>query len=332
MLKGLQTHFNARIDLETLHTVKDDLKFETVRVDAQTCSIDEMLLMIDDVQSVGLIPLVIINSEDKLNYLPEGVDVEWTNEPDGDISPSAYYPAFKSACDLAKALRINLWAPAISNLDEDSLGWLNDLRDEGNGWPEGLYGVSAHRYGDGTFHDPHQGFLSRESEAKWLKAACAGKPYIITEVGYPTADHITEYDQKDRLLKEFDFWEKEECQTLFIYQLNDGLNSDEKYGIRRTDGSWKPAAYLFVEDLESQGEDMADIATKGIGKEDLISVGENKYVAHYPYNEDTVLSIQPDGSWQTRPAGTAGSWEIAELKGDALKYRVAGMTYFVVVK
>ena len=33
-----------------------------------------------------------------------------------------------------------------------------------------------------------------------------------------------------------------------------------------------------------------------------------------------VLSVQPDGSWQTRPAGTAGPYETAGLNGNVLTY------------
>lgn len=33
-----------------------------------------------------------------------------------------------------------------------------------------------------------------------------------------------------------------------------------------------------------------------------------------------VLSVQPDGSWQERPAGTAGPFELCALNGNALVF------------
>jgi hypothetical protein len=35
------------------------------------------------------------------------------------------------------------------------------------------------------------------------------------------------------------------------------------------------------------------------------------YVVTLP--DGTVLSVQPDGSYQTRPAGTAGPWEVCQV-------------------
>lgn len=36
----------------------------------------------------------------------------------------------------------------------------------------------------------------------------------------------------------------------------------------------------------------------------------------YPKGADTVLSVQPDGTFQSRPAGTAGAWESFYLDED----------------
>ena len=35
----------------------------------------------------------------------------------------------------------------------------------------------------------------------------------------------------------------------------------------------------------------------------------------YPRGATTVLSIQPNGEWQVRPAGTAGAWEVFRIEG-----------------
>lgn len=36
--------------------------------------------------------------------------------------------------------------------------------------------------------------------------------------------------------------------------------------------------------------------------------------------DGAVLSVQPDGSYEERPAGTAGPYEVAQVSGDKLVY------------
>ncbi len=43
-----------------------------------------------------------------------------------------------------------------------------------------------------------------------------------------------------------------------------------------------------------------------------------------PSQPGDVLSVQPDGSFQTRPAGTAGPFERAVIQGTGLVYRPLG--------
>lgn len=42
-----------------------------------------------------------------------------------------------------------------------------------------------------------------------------------------------------------------------------------------------------------------------------------------------VLSVQPNGGYETRPAGTAGEYEVAEVVGDKRIYRPAGAIWVV---
>ena len=45
--------------------------------------------------------------------------------------------------------------------------------------------------------------------------------------------------------------------------------------------------------------------------------------------DGTVVSIQPDGSRQTRPQGTAGPWEVCEISGALAIFRpVPGVVWF----
>ena len=43
--------------------------------------------------------------------------------------------------------------------------------------------------------------------------------------------------------------------------------------------------------------------------------------------DGTVVSVQPDGSVQSRPAGTAGPYETATVVGDKLVYHSGGHIY-----
>jgi len=180
---SLQTQFNARLDSPTLQQLRI-FGFRWARMDCQTCDVDTMLAMIADAKAHQLTPLPIVYDLERLEHLAAGADVEWGNEPDGDIWPTTYRDGLNAACAVAHSRGLVLWAPAISNLDRDSLLWLEAVR--GAGWPDGLHGISAHRYGDGTFAFSHPGFPSRDAEVDRLLELCDGLPYIITEFGYPT--------------------------------------------------------------------------------------------------------------------------------------------------
>lgn len=65
--------------------------------------------------------------------------------------------------------------------------------------------------------------------------------------------------------------------------------------------------------------------TEAISRSQLNTVGGGVTVT-YPRGETTVLSIQPDGSAQTRPEGTAGPYELAQVSGNALVYTPLGNT------
>ena len=45
------------------------------------------------------------------------------------------------------------------------------------------------------------------------------------------------------------------------------------------------------------------------------------------FADGTVLSVQPDGSQQHRPAGTAGAYELATVIGTVIVYNPAGVPF-----
>ena len=44
-------------------------------------------------------------------------------------------------------------------------------------------------------------------------------------------------------------------------------------------------------------------------------------------SDGTIVSVQPDGSIQSRPAGTAGPYETAKIDGNKLVYHSGGHIY-----
>lgn len=246
MIYGLQTHFNAPVDAETLNRICAE-GVGICRVDAQVCSHETMRQMVDDVRAAGMVPLVIVADLERLDALPGDVDVEWTNEPDGDVDPSEYRRGLDEACQMATSRGQRLWAPAISNLSEAAFRWANAVRDAGGGWPDGLYGVSVHRYGPGgAVETPHEGFISRDNEVgRWLLALCQGKPFLVSEFGWDT-EVLSEEQAAERIAWEWAFWERHGAFAAVLYQLNDGPNAGEHYGVRRIDGTWKEAILTTI--------------------------------------------------------------------------------------
>ena len=329
---SLGTNFNYRIDLASLEAVCA-FGFQWARIDGQTSDPDTLAAMVDDADKAALHPLPIVYDLDRLDALgvhPSVVDVEWGNEPDGDILPSTYRTQLDRACEHAAYFHLRLWAPALSNLDRDSLYWLERVR--GLGWPPGLYGISVHRYGDGTFEWPHDGFASRDDEVRRLLELCDGLPFIVTEFGYPSGGaartgarrerflqpglQLSETEQAARISQEWAFW-RAYTPIAALYQINDGPEPDQpQYGIRRClpDGTltdWKPSAYTVPKE-EIPMPDDTGTATYCISRTGSVaSTGRpGAFHTYYPKGQtETILSIQPDGRKETRPVTAAGAWE-----------------------
>lgn len=63
---------------------------------------------------------------------------------------------------------------------------------------------------------------------------------------------------------------------------------------------------------------------------DLISGNEaGTFAVRWPPESDTVLSVQPDGRYETRPLTSIGPWESAKKIGDKLVFRVEGRVYVI---
>lgn len=65
-------------------------------------------------------------------------------------------------------------------------------------------------------------------------------------------------------------------------------------------------------------------AVTAIGPHQLNAVTDDLVTVTYPVGSNTVLSVQPDGSWETRMQGAQGPYELALKKVDRLVYAPQG--------
>jgi hypothetical protein len=65
-------------------------------------------------------------------------------------------------------------------------------------------------------------------------------------------------------------------------------------------------------------------AVLAIGPHQITRISDELVTVTYPAGATTVLSVQPDGALETRPAGAQGPYELAVLKVDRLVYAPIG--------
>jgi len=192
-------------------------------------------------------PLFIVTAG-QVGWLPRGCWAELRNEPDFDTPPASYASECRAALHEAARRGMTLWCGSVSNLDQDSLAWLEQLL---RACPE-IPRVSVHRYSPDkhqTLWKPHAGFVDRNEELLRAFAILQGRPYLVTEIGYHVASGLSEADQAANLAAELGYWEQAGARGVCIYQLNDGASPQpiDRYGMRRTDGTWRPAMDIFKE-------------------------------------------------------------------------------------
>lgn len=236
-LPCLQVGFTAFVSQQDLDAVSR-LGFKVVRHDVQGYEAVHINPLIDATRSAGMEPLLIVRDADQMRNLPNNIMVELRNEPDLEgPDPVSYRNLMLEAALVAKNKEQTLYVGVVSNLNDRGFDYLKAIRE----FPDNVR-VSVHRYGDGTFQNPHRGFSSRHAEYKWLKETVGNRSIAVTEFGYPTSD-MSESDQAYRIQQEFEFWHGKTDFTC-LYQINDGFRSNERYGIRRLDGTWKPSAHV----------------------------------------------------------------------------------------
>ena len=144
----------------------------------------------------------------------------------------------------------------VTNLSSTALSWLDRAMTAAPGLStEAIIGFHSYRENPNT---PKEKFKTRAAEMVELNRIGRGRDAWCTEVGYHTASGRGCFGRKtkgltDQQVEEFCLselsWFKQLGISLVWYQLNDGPKDMalDRYGIRRTDGTFKPVAGCFAQ-------------------------------------------------------------------------------------
>jgi hypothetical protein len=148
----------------------------------------------------------------------------------------------------------------ISNLSPERLKYLEQVVTAGI--PLDAV-IGFHRYPHGLGPEvPHPGFANRDAEWARLQTIAGGRAVACTEVGHHTANRkylflgfiprmkrLSEETVAEHLAFDLTYFRDRGCLLAAVYQLNDGPTDTaiDRYGIRRTDGTAKPAATALAE-------------------------------------------------------------------------------------
>lgn len=226
--------------------------FDGCRLDCQDITPELRSELIREVEAAGLYPFVIVRDASQMDGIHGGVNIEIRSEPDiHGISPDDYRLQIEAAYSEARQRGLILWAGTVSNLNERGIEYLRALRPQD--WPADLP-VSVHWYPHGRSPlDPHPGFATREAEVAALKDIIGDRPWGVSEMGYHTGRNLclgfwpwrwSDADVARHAEFEWKFWAHHGARFAVWYQLADGPEDTKEhlYGIRRTDGTWKPVA------------------------------------------------------------------------------------------
>lgn len=313
MRYGLMSHFNACLgealmaEIAALACAPAPLTF--ARIETDESSPELVRQMCDEVGRAGLQPLPIVRVPAHIDVLTPLDFPEFENEPDGDVRPVEIRPRFDAVCAAALAKGIPCTGPAISNLDWDTLLWLERLVDAAPWPPPGLTACSFHRYGpsDAQWDAPQMGFASRDAEVARLREIVGPLPLICTETGWSTAG-LSEDEQAAYLAREWAFWERHGI-PMCVFQLNDGESLEERYGLRTIDGRWKVAATQYGGDSMSEYP-LANVCPDALFlRDDLVALEgrPDEFSLRFPIGSDTILSPKVNGQHELRPMSSCGN-------------------------
>jgi hypothetical protein len=265
LIKGLQGIFGGEALGMLLLSELRAIGVQGLRADCQTTRAGEVVpaatvaAIALSIRSVGMHPLITVAHATQCRLLEPGDHVELGNEPDlVPMPPAEYRRRLLEFYAAVAPMGLQVWAPAVSNLNQRGLEWL--AATDPATWPAGI-NVSIHWYPHGESPTtPHPGFRSRDHEVETLQRIIGRRPWLVSEFGYHTGNRATRWQRWLGIRRqwteaqvaefvefEWQFWAHHGAVGAVLYQLNDGVSGDpiDRYGIRRADGLYKPVARTF---------------------------------------------------------------------------------------
>ena len=240
MIRGICAGFGELIGAATLAALKArgvGLIRQDGRIGGwQILTPDECADLAQEVLDAGLLCLFVAHTFDQIRALPNGVQVEWKNEPDIEGPPAIAYGAeIEIAAKITGHRGLKLWVGGISNPHERGRAYLQAIRPVIAGLLPSV-GVTWHRYPVSSSNSPwqaHDGFKTRDEEVAWVRSVIGDRDWAISELGYHTAPRTsgwwlwkktrrwTDADVAVNTAAELDFFAQHGAAFTVVYQLND---------------------------------------------------------------------------------------------------------------
>jgi hypothetical protein len=274
MLKLLNAGFGEPLSTADLTLIRS-LGYQGVRQDVPEVEVADGL--VDDVLAEGMVGLFVIpvSEEDACHDIAHAVArqimrrsgesscaIEAGNEEDLSgkrwaRDPLGWARLVADVSIIAQSHgRIQVVSGGVSSLSRHAMGWLERSRVR-----DLPVGVGYHQYRSTPPGEALDGYALRQDEFRALRDASGGRDVWMTESGWHTAKRTSgcwpfrkswSYtdEQVARFLRvEMDLNEESGAKCFVTYQLNDGpdpVNDQDRFGIRRTDGSLKPQARVLL--------------------------------------------------------------------------------------
>ena len=255
---GLGTHFNAWVDPQRLAQIAT--RFTSARIDAQTSSPELARQMIADVEAADLHPIVIIDTPEQQEALPDGGWVELQNEVNiglgrpAPLSPAQYRANIEWAYAIAKRKGQTLCAGAAANMERRDIEWFLNLGFKD--LPVDIVAVTHHYVPRDRFWQAH--IINRWNPSTWTRqyevdcfraAIGLDRNWMITEWGYGSGPHssLTPEEAAGEEAQEWPFWlSQERCLGAWRYQIGDSPIDDHDFGLYDEYGQIKQAIFETV--------------------------------------------------------------------------------------
>jgi hypothetical protein len=332
---GLGTHFDGWCDPKRLAEV--GTRFTSGRIDAQSTKIPDTLRYMNDVVQAGMHPIVIFDTIEQQEELPDGAWVEFQNEVNiglgrpQPIPAAVYREGIMPRYEVAKRKGQVLMAGASANMEKRDINWHRDLN--WAGLPEDIIAVTHHYVPRDRFHQAHRlswdpTTWTRDYEVEQFRKAIGLKRlWAITEFGYGSGPNssLTPAVAATQIRQEWLFWQGyDTCVGAWLYQIHDSPIDDHDFGLYYEDFKLKDEIFATVplrEVYRPHEEDVQMIADAVVYRECFIPLENRpgKYSAYVKPGDERVVAVDGNGNLYANPASNIGNaFETFSLSADGM--------------